>query len=220
MPLCGSVTHIYFFYSWFRRLSIAPMNKTMRQVICTPRLAYSRATIYLGMVGCVFFPHLRTWSGVSLRTAFLPGHSLGVVTTQVQMHRSPPQHVSSDSCTSGHNHPFQFCAIQMPAAMHCGHCFNTSTAWLCLSHQAEKWWKLEKCPLFVKQCSSAKKKSPAWWAQCIQNTLICTYSAYEQEICHGRATELCVLVMHWSTGGLMTPGFVRFILVCIHASKC
>lgn len=118
------------------------------------------------------------------------------------------------------HHPFQFCAIQMPAAMHCGHCFNTSTAWLCLSHQAEKRWKLEKCPLFVKQCSSAKKKSPAWWAQCIQNTLICTYSAYEQEICHGRATELCVLVMHWSTGGLMTPGFVRFILVCIHASKC
>lgn len=56
------------------------------------------------------------------------------------------------------HHPFQFCAIQMPAAMHCGHCFNTSTAWLCLSHQAEKRWKLEKCPLFVKQCSSAKKK--------------------------------------------------------------
>lgn len=102
MPLCGSVTHIYFFYSWFHRLSIAPKNTMMRQIICTPRLAYSRATIYLGMVGCVFFPHLRTWSRVSLRTAFLPGHSLGVVTTQVQMHRSPPKHVSSDSCTSGH----------------------------------------------------------------------------------------------------------------------
>lgn len=41
-----------------------------------------------------------------------------------------------------------------------------------------------------------------------------------KKICHSRATELCVLVMHWSTGGLMTPGFVTFSLVCIHASKC
>lgn len=76
-----------------------------------------------------------------------------------------------------------------------------------------------KMPIVCEAISSAKKSRLVSQMYTGHTGLAHTVHT-NKKICHSRATELCVLVMRWSTGGLMTPGFVTFSLVGIHASKC
>lgn len=113
-----------------------PIQQLPNQANCTPRQAHSRAAIYLGMVRCVLFLHLRTRPGVNLRICFvlLSSHS-----TAVKMQRSPPQQRHAESCTSGcitlRRAVLSRCLVQCSGAIAST---GGQPGWKCLAHQAEK----------------------------------------------------------------------------------